>query len=349
MDLFAAAVEAYEKHGRNKAAAARALGIPLSTFKGRLEAGKSGRACMAAASHAVSGDKRHESRIAELEAALEVARRPRTKHKAGKAQTRQKGDFKRIIIPDTHGAHVDHQALKAVLEDIRELRPAEIVLLGDHVDCGGFLAQHHTMGYVAESGYSFEHDISEANAFLDAIQDLAPQAKIHYLEGNHERRIERWIVTQTLRHSADAKYLHDHFSVESCLSLKKRKIEHYQQGQYYGGLPIPSTIRLGKCYFAHGHRTGVHAACQHLRDFGSNIVYGHTHRADSYVLRTVESGVIAAWCPGCLCKLQPLWMHTSVTGWSHGYGLQLSRSNGEFLHVSVPIIDGRSFLVPLLR
>jgi predicted phosphodiesterase len=346
MDIFAEAVKAHEDYG-TKAAAARALGLAITTYKERLDRGLQGAKAPSLISH--SADAKSKSRIEELEAALEVARRPRTKHPAGKAPKRQKGDFKRVIIPDTHGSHVDKPSLKAALADIKELNPSEIVLLGDHIDCGGFLAQHHTIGYVAETDYSFEQDVSEGNAFLDAIQDLAPRATIHYLEGNHERRIERWIVTQTLRNRGDSKYLHDRFSVESCLSLKKRGIHHYRQGEYYSGLSIPSTIRLGKCHFAHGYRTGQHAASQHLRDFAGNIVYGHTHRADSYVIRTVESGVIAAWCPGCLCRLQPMWNHSSITGWSHGYGLQLVRGDGRFLHLNVPIIDGKSLLVPLLR
>jgi hypothetical protein len=93
--------------------------------------------------------------------------------------------------------------------------------------------------------------------------------------------------------------------------------------------------------------TAKHAASVHLIKFGGNVVYGHTHRADSFVDRTVTEGVIGAWSPGCLCKLQPYWMHTNLTGWSHGYGLQLVAGDGSFLHINVPIIDGRSYLVQL--
>lgn len=351
MDIFRQALETWEKCGRNQSEAAKQLGLSRTTFQGRLRSAKLGHKCEKDAPIIIKeeADATLQKRIDELQAALEVARRPRAKHTGGKAPKKQRGDFKRVAIPDTHGLHVDADALKACLQDIREIKPTEIVLLGDHIDCGGFLAQHHVMGYVAETRVSFEEDVAATNAFLDSLQSIAPQAEIHYLEGNHERRIERWIVTQTLRHPVDAALFKRTFGIEACLSLKKRGIKHYEQGKRYCDLRVPCTIKLGKCYFTHGHRTGKHPAAQMLKDFGSNVVFGHCHARDSHDEPSVEAGDIGAWTPGCLCQKQPMWMHTSPTRWGHGYHLQLCRSNGDFLPVNVPIIDGRSFLVPLLR
>lgn len=350
-DIFAQALEVWEKCGRNQCKAAKELGIPRATLQGRLRSAKLGLKCDKDVPVVIKAeaDETLQKRVGDLEAALEVARRPRAKFGDGKAPKRQKGDFKRVAIPDTHGQHVDQQALKATLADIKELKPSEIVLLGDHIDCGGFLAQHHVMGYVAETRTSFEEDVAATNAFLDAVQNAAPQATIHYIEGNHERRIERWIVTQTLRHPADSAMFKRWFGVEACLSLKKRGIQHYEQGQAYCDLRVPCTIKLGKCYFTHGHRTGRHPAAQMLKDFGANVVFGHCHRRDTDNQPSVEAGDIGAWSPGCLSQKQPLWMHSAPTTWAHGYHLQLCRGNGDFLPVNVPVIDGKSFLVPLLR
>lgn len=289
-----------------------------------------------------------EKKVADLSASLSRARAPRQKFKlnAGKAH---KGDYCRFIIPDTHGSKADMGAIGAMLADLEALKPREIVMLGDHLDCGGFLAQHHTMGYVAETSYTFEEDVAACNALLDELAKRAPQATVHYLLGNHEARLEAWVVSMTLRNPNDSKFLRDQFSIEECLHLTERGIRYYERSVFYDGLPIPGTIKLGKCHFTHGTRTGTHAASMVLGDFGGNIVFGHTHRADSFTKRTVNAGVIGAWNPGCMCQLQPLWQHTQITGWSHGYGLQLVRENGDFLHINVPIIDGKSFLVPLTK
>lgn len=162
-------------------------------------------------------------------------------------------------------------------------------------------------------------------------------------------RIEKWCVTESLRNSKDAAYLLQLFSANSVLSIEKRGIRWIRQGVFYDNCSIPATIMRGKCYFTHGSSTSKHAASVHVSRFGGNVVYGHTHRADFHMTRTVRDGAIGGWSPGCLCKLQPLWQHTNPTEWSHGYGLQLVEKDGSFLHINVPIIDGKSYLGPLFK
>jgi predicted phosphodiesterase len=261
-----------------------------------------------------------------------------------KPTRRGKEDIVRVIIPDTHGAKVDKGALAACLGDLKALSPDEVILLGDHVDAGGFLAQHHVMGYVAESSYTYEADIAATNAFLDAVQSAAPRAKVEYIEGNHERRIEQWAVTQTLRNSKDAEYLRRAFAPEFLLKLAERGISYYRQAECYDGLALQGTIKRGKCYFTHGSSTSKQATTTMLQNFAGNIVFGHTHREQSSSARPVHTGQIKSWNPGCLCELQPLWCHTHCTAWTHGYAIQLVARSGEFLHLNIPIIGGKSLL-----
>lgn len=352
-ELLHQAVEAVADHGGNVAAAAKTLGVARSTLWDRVK--KAGEAGIQSPAVSDSGQSTEKKRIAELERLVQkqqerIENLNKSKFKIPTSKgSIPKGDYVRIAVPDTHGCHADELALASFLGDLEALSPSvkEIVLLGDHLDCGGFLAQHWTLGYVAETSYTFEDDVSATNQFLDKIQELCPSAKIYYLEGNHERRLSKWCVTQALKNAQDAAYLQSLFGVDSVLSIEKRGIQLYEQGKFYDRLPIPATIRLGRCFFTHGSRTGQNPAKLMLSDFAGNVVFGHVHRMDSYTTRTVNDGVIGAWTPGCLTKLQPLWNHTQVTGWSHGYGMQLVRDNGDFLHVNVPIIDGKSYLTQL--
>lgn len=91
----------------------------------------------------------------------------------------------RIILPDSHGHLISRSAMQTVLKDIKELDPSEVVLLGDHVDCSGIFTTHKR-SYKQEMEYSYLRDIEYAKVFLDGIQECAPRARIHYLEGNHE-------------------------------------------------------------------------------------------------------------------------------------------------------------------
>jgi len=95
-----------------------------------------------------------------------------------KAKSSKGGVTLRVIVPDSHGCFVDQSAASAMLADIAMLKPSSIILLGDHLDCGGFLAEHHTWGYVAETDYTFEDDCQATNPFLDALQSAAPQSTI---------------------------------------------------------------------------------------------------------------------------------------------------------------------------
>jgi len=255
----------------------------------------------------------------------------------------------RVIFGDTHGSMIDRKSANSFLADVKILNPDEIIMLGDHVDCGGFLAQHHVMGYVAQTDYSYEEDIKCANEFLDALQKVAPNASIDYIEGNHERRVETWCVTQTLRHAKDAEHLRRAFAPEYMLKLKERGINYYRQSEFYDDCRVPGMIKRGKCFFWHGVSTAKHAGSANLTQISGNVVFGHVHRIQAEVSRPVATGEIAAWCPGCLCNMQPLWQHTNPTSWTQGFAIQTVAKDGTFLHQNVQIIDHKSLLGSLME
>lgn len=250
----------------------------------------------------------------------------------------------RLVVPDSHGEHVDQPALRALIQDAKALSPDEVVLLGDHLDCGGTFSQHQR-NYTKEMTESYEDDCSAANSMLDALQKAAPGARFHYLEGNHEAHVERW-ASRVCVDKKTADMVVDKFGPATVLKLKAREIKYYRTSEHYHGLSVPGTIKLGKCYFTHGISHSRHAAAQHLGRFGANVVFGHVHRAQSVVERTVTSDGFGAWCPGTLAKLQPLYRHTAPTSWSHGYAVQfVNVRSGRFLHMNVPILNGSSLLL----
>lgn len=289
-----------------------------------------------------------------LETTLQNIRQSKVKIKLDqKARSSRGGVTLRVIVPDTHGCFIDQQAASAMLEDIKMLKPESIVLLGDHLDCGGFLAEKHTWGYVAEAEYNFEDDCNATNQFLDQLQAAAPQATIEYLEGNHERRIEKWIVTDSLRtgkgSKKDTALLSKLFSTSVVLNLSKRKVNLYKQGEWYDGCHVPGTIFRDNCYFTHGQYTNKSAAASHLAKYNANIWFGHTHRMDMATKRTVANGPIGAWNPGCLCILQPYWQHQNLTDWVNGYGVQLVQRGLGHLNLQIPIVGSVSYLSPLIK
>lgn len=294
--------------------------------------------------------KATQARTKLLEKSLRDARKAKVARiPAARSRPRKKEDWVRVIITDTHGSKVDPAAFAAVLADIKRLDPDEIIHLGDSIDCGGFLAEHHTLGFVAETDYTYEDDVAAANSHFDQIQEIAPRAKFHLLEGNHERRVETYCVTKALRNGKDSEFLRRLISPHTLLKIEERGIHYYREGEKYRGATVPGWLRLGKCWFVHGICASKHAASVTLQKAGGNVVFGHTHRIDSAHTDLPNVGAIAAWNPGCLCTKQPLWRHTSPTGWGTGYAVQIVAKSGEFLHLNVPIVEGQSLLLPLFH
>ncbi len=250
--------------------------------------------------------------------------------------------FVRVFIPDSHGEHIDTAARDAFLSDLRRLSAQEIVLLGDHLDCGGTFSAHQRT-YTNEMIESYDADVLACNRFLDAIQAAAPRATMYYLEGNHEQHVERW-AARNMATKRDADKLLEAFGPEAVLILKRRGIRYYKRSEHYQGLSIPGTIRLGKCFAVHGISHSRNAADVHVQRFGAPVVFGHVHRRQSSGDRTVTNDALEAWCPGTLAKLQPLYKHTAPSSWTHGYGVQFVAPSGTFFHVNVPIFRGVSSL-----
>lgn len=300
---------------------------------------------------ALQDDNRHLK--AELDKALErLSRRHKAVVPQGPVPIRPKdGDFTRAFCCDLHGAKMHSGAAGAFLADMKVLQPSEIILGGDMVDVGGFLALHHVLGYVAETSYSYDDDIAAGNGFLDRLMSNCPKAHITYIEGNHENRVERWALTQTLRHAKDAEGLRKRNAPEFLLKLAERGIQYKRMSEFYDGLSVPGTIRRGKCYFTHGSfLRSKNAARDAVNKFSGNVVFGNTHRRDDYVGHRPNVGVLGGYNPGCLCELQPLWNNTDPTDWTHGYAVQfVRRGNGEFLHINIPIVNSQSLLVPFLN
>jgi predicted phosphodiesterase len=252
-----------------------------------------------------------------------------------------------VFVPDSHGEHIDLAARDAFLADLAQLKPDEIVLLGDHLDAGGTFSTHQR-AYTNEMTESYMDDVSAANEFFDRIQKAAPDAKVDYLEGNHEQHVERW-ATREFASKKDADMVLEFLGPVPMLKLKQRGWRYYRRAEHYMGLSVPGTIRLGKIYATHGIAHSKNAAAVHVERFGANVVFGHIHRSQSFVTRTVVSDAQGAWCPGTLAKLQPLYRHTAPSNWSHGFGVQFVASTGTFFYANVPIYRGRSDLMNAIR
>ena len=255
---------------------------------------------------------------------------------------RTKEDQVRMSAGDVHGMMMDRPAVEAFLRDIRIFNPNVIVLGGDIIECGGWLAKHQPIGFVATCDYSYQEDIQAAAWFLDELQRAAPDAEIHYLEGNHEDRVERWCVDTTMAHGRDAEFLRKAFSPHSLLRLEERGIPYYRRTEIYGaGLPR-GWLQLGKMFFTHSLAYSKNAARDAVQKTAGNVTFFCTHREDTATIVYPGIGICKAFNPGCLSQMQPIWRHSDPTSWSQGYAIDFIAKSGNFQRVHVPIWKGES-------
>jgi|3_EtaG_2_1085321.scaffolds.fasta_scaffold05646_3 hypothetical protein len=265
----------------------------------------------------------------------------------GRQMASPRGTFIRVVVPDTHGCYIDKPAFAAMIRDIEQFNVREVVMLGDHVSCDGFLAERHVLTYRAQATYTYQEDVNAGNVFLDKMQATCPKAKFWYICGNHERRVEEWCVKHAKRNAVDTLMLLRALDPVYLLHLKERGIEylHTHDDTHTKG-NTRNTLELGKCLFMHGYGHAKAAIANTLNDMARNVVVGHLHRRGSFT-RTTHDSEISAWCPGCLCEKRQFYVHARPPHHAHGYGLQIVKPSGEFLHINVPIIDGKSYLSAL--
>lgn len=337
-----AAVAAVKRCSGNQTHAAADIGIGREAMVARLRRAKlRGLKIPNRASVRVSAEEKQQRRRAEVaEAALDRARSAGRRVRSVKPIVKRSGreDTLRVIWPDLHGSQQDPTAVAAFLADVKSLDPDEGVGLGDIFDAGGFLAEHHVWGYVAETSYSFEDDVRAANLFLDGYQKAAPRSSVALLEGNHEGRVEHWCVTQGLRRGVTASYFMDKFAPSKLLETERRGFSWHRRAEAYDGLGVMGAIRRGKCIFTHA------ADLRSFSRYGANVVHGHDHQMTAQMFSSLSEGTQGIWSMGCLSRKHQYWHHDRPMNWTHGYGIQIVARSGLFLTFQIPIVNGVSLL-----
>jgi predicted phosphodiesterase len=254
----------------------------------------------------------------------------------GQAQT-DGALLKTLILPDLHLGSHDDSALRVALKVAEDYRPEEVVILGDWLDAHELSA--HQAGDRREAlaaGYFTE--VGHCREVLEFFEALASVRRVTFIEGNHEYRVERW-ATAT---GGFAESVVDRVSPRTLLSEGRRAKFRWVP---YKAEDTPSHVEIAPGLIAcHGWSTAKHAAAAHLgRALGLSVVHGHTHRRQTYVLRHPVTGrQIEGHSPGCLSKLQPLWV-SGPTDWSQGVTL-LNTVRDRWTLTAVPIEQGTAIL-----
>ncbi len=204
-----------------------------------------------------------------------------------------------IVLNDLHIPFQDKVCVKLALDFIKRVRPYGVILLGDIVD----FYQISRFAKDPSRANLLQDDIDEAVNFLRELSKLA--SNIHYLRGNHEARLQKFLwSTSPCLSSLDS------LQVPSLLKFKELGVTYH-----------PDRFKVGDMTFIHGKFVRRHAgysAKAHYDKYGVTMMHGHTHRDAKYTIRTMD-GHKAVWENYCMCSLDP--EYDDFPNWTQGFSL----------------------------
>ncbi len=150
---------------------------------------------------------------------------------------------------------------------------------------------------------------------LIKLRDLFPDTKIILLEGNHEVRLSNYLMDK-----APELYDLPELAIPELLKLEPLDIEYISnKDRLEKGLP---PISLGSLYVLHGHEVkmgwgGVNLARTMYLKTHVNVIFGHHHQSQQYIMKKLDHEHDGAWLVGGLCRLsQPGNAHNN---WVNGF------------------------------
>lgn len=229
-------------------------------------------------------------------------------------------------FPDIHWSYRDEVALDVAIKAHRLLKPQETVIGGDLLD---FHAFSH-FGSDTPDSEAMVDEVLPATEFLDDLQTRTE--KLVVMEGNHERRLSRWLAGLGRGGAA----LHRVANPRALLVGARKGSRWVPYGDCYS--PRPGFL------ITHGWFTSGNAAQKHLDAVKpSSIIFNHTHRLE-YMAETRHSGVVCeSLSAGCLCDLHPAYLHGAPSRWAHGFWLAYVGKHSQTMY-AIKIRNGSAVL-----
>lgn len=149
-----------------------------------------------------------------------------------------------IVLSDIHFPYQDDKALKAVYKFLEQHPVDTIILNGDILD----FYDVSSFDKDPERVNSLQKEIDLAQKFFKKLRQLAPNARIVFIKGNHCSRLERYLKKHPELYSLDA------LKLPNLLGLDKFNIEYKDKGFKLGSLKIihGDMVRKFSAYTARG-------------------------------------------------------------------------------------------------
>jgi hypothetical protein len=251
----------------------------------------------------------------------------------------------------------DETAIACALAVLRAVAPQQVVVIGDFVDFAEFGTYEQEPGFAL----TVQPAIDRATLLLAEIRCAAPHARVVFIEGNHDRRLQKAIIRNALaayglRPGFTPPSTWPDLSVPHLLRMDELDVE------YVGGYPAGLHWINENVAAVHGARVNSagSTALRVIDDSRVSVVFGHVHRIELiHRTRQAFSGSKRSFAAsiGCLCRTDGAVPSTkgsidvfgkavpTVENWQQGCGVLLYEPGDGRFHLDlVDIQDGRALL-----
>lgn len=221
-----------------------------------------------------------------------------------------------VQINDLHIPYHDKKTIEVFLKFLKDVKIDKLVIAGDLLD----FYELSTFDKDPKRKFTIQDEIDQCFEVLKEFKKYCPE--IHFIKGNHESRLKRFLWKNPSL--ASIKVL----ELSKLLNLDSLGI-YYHEFEYI----------FRKFRFTHGsivrQDSGATAKAELLK-YGGSMASGHTHRLGSYI-KTDARGTVGAYEGGCMCDLQPEYIE-GVPNWTQGF-LVFDFDGDRFFCQVVPILD----------
>jgi hypothetical protein len=231
-----------------------------------------------------------------------------------------------LVISDIHVPYHDRITAELAVAEAKRRNVGLVILNGDILD-------YHELSVHDKDPRAPRYigELATGKQFLTWLRKQLPTARIIYKQGNHEDRLERYILR-----NAPALFGIEAISTPELLEFKKHGIEWVADKRI---------IALGKLNVIHGHeyRGGVSSPVNPARGLymkaRSVAMAGHHHQTSEHHSRDIRGKPEAAWSLGCCCSLTPKYL--PINGWNHGFAFVELYAGGDFSVENKRVLGGK--------
>ncbi len=238
------------------------------------------------------------------------------------------------VWSDQHMPFHDQDAHSALYAFVKDWQPDYHVHIGDCLDLGG-IGHHVENDYVAQYEEPVEEGLLALGKHFNTLFDITPNAKIIWISGNHEDRLNRFVKKNPAWRGLLDKPLRLVKAFGDCPNAHRIKFVELND--------FTDDFQIGRMSFCHGFSTTKHAACKHVEMYEESVTFGHCHTMQMF--GTHRKVPRMGYCVGHLTDERARrYLKGAPARWITGFGhMQYFPSNGLYTMNPIPIVENGFF------